>query len=45
METHAREGVVKDEKLPNIRKPSHRWVFWEFWKLRGQHNWEEKINK
>ena len=44
METHPREGVVK-EKFPNTRKPSHRQVCGEFWDLRGQHNWEEKINK
>ena len=26
METHPREGVVKEEKFPNTRKPSHQWV-------------------
>ena len=29
METHPGEGVK--EKFPNTRKPSHRWVFGEFW--------------
>ena len=33
------------EKFPNTRKPSHQRVCGEFWNLRGQHNWEEKINK
>ena len=42
METHPREGVVKEETFPNIRKPSHQWVCGEFWNLRGQHNQEEK---
>ena len=42
METHPREGVLKEEKFPNARKPSHRWVCEEFWNLRGQHNGEEK---
>ena len=45
METHPGEGVIKEEKFPNTRKPSHRQVCGEFWDLRGQHNWEEKINK
>ena len=42
MEICPREGVMKEEKFPNIRKLSHRWVFGEFWDLRGQHNWEKK---
>ena len=42
METHPREGVVKEETFPNIRKPSHQWVCGEFWNLRGQHNQEGK---
>ena len=42
METCPREGVMKEEKFPNTRKPSHQWVFGEFWTLRGQHNWEGK---
>ena len=25
-EIHPGEGVVKEEKFPNTRKPSHRWV-------------------
>ena len=33
------EGVVKEEKFPNTRKPFHQWVCGEFWNLRGQHNW------
>ena len=44
METHPGEGVMK-EKYPNTRKPSHRWVCGEFWKLRGQHNLEQKKKK
>ena len=44
MEIYPREGVVKEEKFPNTRKPSHRWVYGEFWNLRGQHN-REKTNK
>ena len=42
METCPGEGVMKEEKFPNSRKPSHRWVCGEFWNLRGQHNWEGK---
>ena len=45
METRPGEGVIKEEKFPNTRKPSHLWVCEEFWNLRGQHNREEKINK
>jgi len=30
MESHPREGVVKEEKFPNTRKPSHQWVCGEF---------------
>ena len=41
METHPGEGVVKEEKFPESRKPFHRHL-WEFWNLRGQHNQEEK---
>ena len=36
------EGVVKEEKFPNTRKPSHWQVCGEFWNLRGQHNQKEK---
>ena len=36
---------LKEEKFPNTRKPSHLRVCGELWNLRGQHNWEEKINK
>ena len=42
METHPVEGVVKEEKFPNTRKPSHQQVYGEFWHLKGQLNWEEK---
>ena len=45
METHPGEGLVKEEKFPNTRKPSHWQVCGEFWNLRRQHNQEEKINK
>ena len=45
METHPVEGVVKEEKFPNIRKPFHQQVYGEFWNLRGQHNREEKNKK
>ena len=44
METRPGEGVVKEEKFPNTRKPSHQKVCGEFWNLRGQHNREKKIN-
>ena len=44
METHPREGVVKEEKFPNARKPSHWWVCCGLWNLRGQHNWEENTH-
>jgi len=40
METHPREGVVKEEKFPNTRKPSRQRVCGEFWNFRGQHNQE-----
>ena len=33
---------MKEEKLPNTRKPSHQWVCGEFYDLRGEHNREEK---
>ena len=42
MEIHPGEGVVKEEKFPNTRKPFHRRVCGEFWNLRGQHNQEGK---
>ena len=38
METHPGEGVLKEEKFPHSRKPSHWWVCVEFWNLRRQHN-------
>ena len=45
METCSGEGVVKEEKFPNSRKPSHWQVCGEFWNLRGQHNRQEKKKK
>ena len=45
METQPGNEVVKEEKFPNTRKPSHWRVCGEFWNLRGHHNWEENINK
>ena len=45
MEICPREGVVKEEKFPNTRKPSHQQVCWEFWNLRGQQNQEGKKKK
>ena len=41
-EIHPRKGVLKEEKFPSTRKPSHQRVCGEFWNLRGQHNQEEK---
>ena len=38
MESHPEEGVVKEEKFPNTRKPSYQHVCGEFWNLRGQCN-------
>ena len=45
METRPGEGVLKEEKFTNTRKPSDQRVCGEFWTLRGQYNREEKINK
>ena len=45
METCPWEGVMKEEKFPNTRKPSHQRVCGEFQNLRGQHNREEKKKK
>ena len=45
MEFHPRKGVLKREKFPNTRKPSHCRICAELWKHRGQHNREKKINK
>ena len=42
METHPGEGVVKEEKFPHNRKPSHRHVRGKLWNLRGQHNNNKK---
>ena len=41
-ETCAGEGILKEEKFPHSRKPSHSWVCGEFWNLRGQNNREKK---
>ena len=35
-ETRPKEGVVKEEKFQNSRKPSHRCVCGVYWSLRGQ---------
>ena len=42
METCPKEGVVKEETLPNTKKPSHWQVCGEFGNLSGHHNREEK---
>ena len=42
MESCPGEGVMKEEKFPHNKKPSHWHVCGEFWNLRGQHNQEEK---
>ena len=36
-ETCPGEGIMKEEKVPYSRKPSHSKVCGEFWNLRGQH--------
>ena len=43
MEIHPGKGVIKEEKFPNTRKPSHLPVCGEFWNLRG--NITGRINK
>ena len=45
MEFCPRKGVLKREKFPNTRKPSHCRICAELWKHRGQHKREKKINK
>ena len=42
VENHPGEGVVKEEKFLNTRKPSHWLVCGEVQTLRGKHNREEK---
>ena len=37
-----RKGVLKREKFPNTRKPSHCRICAEVWKHRGQHKREKK---
>ena len=39
------KGVLKREKCPNTRKPSHCRICAELWKHRGQHKREGKKNK
>ena len=45
MEFRPRKGVLKREKFPNTRKPSHCRICAELWKHRGQPNMEKKKNK
>ena len=45
MEFRPGMGVLKREKFPNTRKPSHCRICAEPWKHRGQHNREEKKKK
>ena len=45
VETHPGEGVMKEEKFPDNRKPSHSQVHGEFWNLREKHNWKKQTNK
>ena len=42
METHPGEGVVKEERFPNSREPSHRQVDGEFWNLKSQQSQVKK---
>ena len=42
MEFRPGKGVLKREKFPNTRKPSHCRICAELWKHRGQHNREKK---
>ena len=45
MKTHPGEGVVKEEKFPNTRKPSHQWVCGGVLESQRATYREEKINK
>ena len=45
MEFRPGKEVLKRQKFPNTRKPSHCRICAEPWKHRGQHNREGKINK
>ena len=45
METCPGEGVLKEEKFPHSRKPSHRRVCGDFWNLRRQHTRRENRRK
>ena len=42
METHPGDGVVKEERFPNSREPSHWQVPGEFWNLKSQQNQVKK---
>ena len=42
MEFRPGKGVLKREKFPKTRKPSHSRICAELWKHRGQHKREEK---
>ena len=42
MEFRPGKGILKREKFPNTRKPSHCQICAELWKHRGQHNREKK---
>jgi len=44
MEPCPGERVVKEEKFPHNRKPSHRHICAELWNLRGQYNWGENTH-
>ena len=39
METHPRKGVLKEEKFPDTRKPSHQRVCGEFGISEGNVTW------
>ena len=45
METQPGDGIMKEEKFPNTRKPSPWRVCGEFWNLRGKYNREKKKKK
>ena len=45
MESHPRRGVLKREKFPNSRKPSHSRICAEFGSTEGNITGRKKINK
>ena len=45
MEFRPRKAVLKREKFPNTRKPSHCRIWSKLWKHRGQHKREGKKKK